>query len=169
MAFHSLFVFASLAASFTGSYAAATRRVTCDDGNVVANRACCAWFPILADIQERLFDGGECGEEVHESLRLTFHDAIGFSPSRGGGGADGSIIAFADTETVFHANGGIDEIVEVQAPFVAQWNVTPGDFIQFAGAVGVSNCPGAPRIPFFAGRPAPTAPSPDLLIPEPFG
>ena len=43
------------------------------------------------------------------------------------------------------------------------------DFIQFAGAVGVSNCPGAPRIPFFAGRPAPVAASPDLLVPEPFG
>ena len=32
-----------------------------------------------------------------------------------------------------------------------------------------SNCPGAPRIPFFAGRPAPVAASPDLLVPEPFG
>ena len=38
-------------------------------------------FPILQDIQTNLFDGGECGEEVHESLRLTFHDAIGFSPA----------------------------------------------------------------------------------------
>jgi cytochrome c peroxidase len=27
-----------------------------------------------------LFDEG-CSEEVHESLRLTFHDAIGFSPA----------------------------------------------------------------------------------------
>ena len=36
-------------------------------------------FPILDDIQTNLFDGGECGEEVHESLRLTFHDAIGVS------------------------------------------------------------------------------------------
>ncbi|KAF5370845.1 hypothetical protein D9758_002113 [Tetrapyrgos nigripes] len=40
--------------------------------------------------------------------------------------------------------------------------------IQLAGAVGVSNCPGAPRIPFFMGRPAPTEASPDGLIPEPF-
>ena len=26
--------------------------------------------------------------------------------------------------------------------------------IQFAGAVGVSNCPGAPQLDFFLGRPA---------------
>ena len=112
---------------------------------------------------------------MHESLRLTFHDAIGFSPKLtsqgkfGGGGADGSIVVFDDIETAFHANGGIDDIVDAQSPFIQKWNVTPGDFIQFAGAVGVSNCPGAPRLNFFAGRPQPTQASPDLLIPEPFG
>lgn len=168
MAFRTLLASVTLAASLTGSYAALTRRVTCPDGNTATNAACCAWFPILEDVQKNLFDGGECGEEVHESLRLTFHDAIGFSKS-GGGGADGSIITFADTETAFHANGGIDDIVDAQTPFVQKWNVTPGDFIQFAGAVGVSNCPGAPRLQFFAGRPDPTAASPDLLVPEPFG
>ena len=113
--------------------------------------------------------------KVHESLRLTFHDAIGFSPALtkqgkfGGTGADGSIMIFDEIETAFHANGGIDDIIDVQVPFVQKWNVTPGDFIQFAGAVGVSNCPGAPRLQFFAGRPAPTQASPDLLVPEPFG
>ncbi len=40
--------------------------------------------------------------------------------------------------------------------------------IQLAGAVGVSNCPGAPQLDFFLGRPEATAPSPDLLVPEPF-
>jgi len=125
-------------------------------------------FPILEDIQENLFDGGECGEEVHESLRLTFHDAIGFSPTKGGGGADGSIITFDEIETVFHANGGIDDIVDVQKPFIAKHNISAGDFIQFAGAVGISNCPGAPRLNFFLGRPPAKAASPDLLVPEPF-
>ncbi|KAH8112289.1 manganese peroxidase 1 precursor [Phellopilus nigrolimitatus] len=169
MAIKTLFLIFTLASSFSNSYAAITRRVSCPDGvHTATNAACCAWFPVLDDIQESLFDGGKCGEEVHESLRLTFHDAIGFSPSKGGGGADGSIITFADVETKFHANNGIDDIVDAQTPFVAKWNVTPGDFIQFAGAVGVSNCPGAPRLQFFAGRPVPTAASPDLLIPEPF-
>jgi len=30
-------------------------------------------------MQKNLFDNGSCGEEAHESLRLTFHDAIGYS------------------------------------------------------------------------------------------
>ena len=101
---------------------ALTRPVACPDGkNTATNAACCALFPVLEDIQESLFDGGECGEEVHESLRLTFHDAIGFSPSMfkkgkwGGGGADGSVIAFDDIETKFHANNGIDDIVSLFA------------------------------------------------------
>ena len=29
-----------------------------------------------------------------------------------GGGADGSMILFADIETAFHANNGIDDIVD---------------------------------------------------------
>ena len=74
----SVIVLSSLLVSFSGARAALTRRVACPDGkNTATNEACCAWFPILEDIQENLFDGGECGEETHESLRLTFHDAIG--------------------------------------------------------------------------------------------
>jgi hypothetical protein len=68
---------------FLSLFAAApsSSMVTCAGGGVTANAACCALFPIIADIQANLFDGAECGEEVHESLRLTFHDAIGFSHS----------------------------------------------------------------------------------------
>nr|AFR44747.1 manganese peroxidase 2 [Volvariella volvacea] len=153
------------------SRAALTRRVACPDGvHTATNEACCALFPIVDVLQSEFFDGGECGEEAHESLRLTFHDAIGFSPTKGGGGADGSIMVFGDIETNFHANGGVDEIVNAQKAFIAQHNITisPGDFIQLAGAVGVSNCAGAPRLEFLLGRPPPVAASPDLLVPEPF-
>ncbi|KAF7359876.1 Peroxidase [Mycena venus] len=134
--------------------ASITKRVTCPTGQTTANAACCVLFPILDDIQANLFDGGECGEEVHESLRLTFHDAIGFSPSQGGGGADGSIITFDAIETAFPANAGIDDIVDAQTPFVNKYNISAGDFIQFAGAVGVSNCPGAPAssVPAWSSR-----------------
>ncbi|KAI0311708.1 manganese peroxidase 1 precursor [Amylostereum chailletii] len=171
MAFKTLATFLALAVAVNA--AATARRVRCADGNVTSNAACCALFPILDDIQTNLFDGGECGEEVHESLRLTFHDAIGISRSAGpsgGGGADGSMITFASIETAFHANGGIDDIVDAQTPFVQKHNATisAGDFIQFAGAVGVSNCPGAPRLEFLFGRPAAKAPAPDLTVPEPF-
>ncbi|KAK0205753.1 manganese peroxidase 1 precursor [Desarmillaria ectypa] len=169
MAFAYILAVLFLLAVVRQSDAALTRRVACADGvHSATNEACCALFPVVADLQENLFDGGECGEEVHESLRLTFHDAIGFSLTKGGGGADGSIVTFSDVETVFHANNGIDGIVERQRPFISAHNMTAGDFIQLAGAVGVSNCPGAPQLNFFLGRPEATAPSPDLLVPEPF-
>ena len=45
---------------------------------MTANEACCVLFPILSDIQENLFEN-ECGDNAHEALRLTFHDAIGIS------------------------------------------------------------------------------------------
>nr|ALJ82909.1 manganese peroxidase 3 [Irpex lacteus] len=168
MAFKQLVTALSIALSFSVAQAAITKRVACPDGkNTATNAACCALFAIRDDIQENLFDGGQCGEEVHESFRLTFHDAIGIG-STGGGGADGSIAVFEEIETAFHANNGVDEIIDEQKPFLARHNITPGDFIQFAGAVGVSNCPGAPRLDFFLGRPNPVAPAPDKTVPEPF-
>ncbi|KAJ7674064.1 manganese peroxidase [Mycena polygramma] len=140
------------------------RRATCAGGQTMQNEACCAWFPVLDDIKTNLFDN-ECG-----ALRLSFHDAIGFSPSGGGGGADGSIIVFNDTELAFNANAGLDDPINAEAPFIAAHNVTPGDFIQFAAAVSLSLCPGAPQVKFMAGRPMPLAPAPgpDGLVPEPF-
>ena len=47
--------------------------------------------------------------------------------SNRGGGADGSIIIFDTEETNFHANLGTDEIVNLQKPFIAKHNMTPGD------------------------------------------
>ncbi|KAI0745458.1 manganese peroxidase isozyme precursor [Earliella scabrosa] len=147
--------------------AAPRKRAACSNGRSAADERCCVWFDVLDDIQTNLFDGGECGEEAHESLRLTFHDAISFSPTLGGGGADGSIMAFADEETSFEASNGLDEIVEEQRPFALSHNVSFGDFIQFAGAVAVSNCVGGPRIQFLAGRSNDSVVSPDGLIPLP--
>ncbi|KAI0350840.1 manganese peroxidase [Trametes cingulata] len=175
MAFKVLASFVSLLAALQVASGAVTRRVACPDGkNTASNAACCALFAIRDDIQQNLFDGGECGEEVHESLRLTFHDAIGISPKIaatgkfGGGGADGSIAIFEDIETNFHANLGVDEIIDEQRQFIQRHNITTADFIQFAGAIGVSNCPGAPRLDVFIGRKDATQPAPDLTVPEPF-
>jgi len=145
-----------------------TKRVTCPTGQTTANAACCVLFPLMDDLQSTLFDNGECGEDVHESLRLTFHDAIGFSPTQGGGGADGSILTFGDIEPNFAANLGTDDIVDALTPILARHNISSGDLIQFAGAVGTSNCPGAPQLEFLLGRPDPVAPSPDGLVPDPF-
>ena len=61
---------------------AITRRVACPDGvNTATNAACCALFAVRDDIQENLFDGGECGEEAHESLRVSFSLFFSFTAS----------------------------------------------------------------------------------------
>ncbi len=44
-----------------------------------------------------------------------------------GGGADGSIMAFAQIETNFKASIGMDEIVEEQRPFALKHKVSFGD------------------------------------------
>ncbi|KAF8483005.1 manganese peroxidase 1 [Russula ochroleuca] len=165
---------ALVAISVGRTSAALTRRIPCPDGvHTATNAACCVLFPIVDSLQENFFEGGQCGEEVHESVRLTFHDAIGFSLSEGpsgGGGADGSIMIFEDIEMQYPANGGVDDIVRAQAQFLSQFGgvISPGDFIQLAGAVGISNCPGAPRLQFLLGRPNATAPAPDNTVPAPF-
>ena len=41
--------------------------------------------------------------------------------------------------------------------------------IQFAGALALTQCPGAPRVDFLLGRKDATRPAPDGLVPEPFG
>ncbi|PPQ70002.1 hypothetical protein CVT24_003777 [Panaeolus cyanescens] len=171
MAFARLSAFITLALGATLVSAAATtasKGVVCPTGQRTANAACCALFPIVDTLQQQLFDGAECGEEAHSALRLSFHDAIGFSIHGGkGGGADGSILAFNTTENAFHANGGIDDITDGQWPLFLQSGLSAGDFVHLAAAVGTANCPGAPRLKFFMGRPAPKAPAPDLTVPEP--
>ncbi|KAJ7582953.1 heme peroxidase, partial [Mycena floridula] len=148
-------------------------RSTCSKGRTAKHAQCCVWYDVLDDIQENLFEGGQCDEVAHDALRLVFHDAIGWSPALfaqgifGGGGADGSIMKFSDIELPFEANAGIESIVEDERPFAHKYNVSYGRLsIQFAGAVSVGNCAGGPRIQFLAGRPDAVGPSPDGLLPE---
>ncbi|KAF8803275.1 manganese peroxidase 1 [Phlegmacium glaucopus] len=128
---------------------------------------CASLVPIVELIQKNLFDGGECGEEAHSALRIAFHDAIGFSIYGMGGGADGSILIFNETETAFPANNGIDDITARQFPVFQESGLSAGDFVHLAAAIGTANCPGAPSLKFFYGRPPPLAPAPDLTVPEP--
>ncbi|CAA7264026.1 unnamed protein product [Cyclocybe aegerita] len=168
MLFARLSTVVTIALGTSLSNAALTKRVTCATGQVTAHAACCALFPVVDLLQDQLFDGAECGEEAHSALRLAFHDAIGFSIHGGkGGGADGSILAFNSTELQFHANGGIDEIIEGQFPVFQQTKLSAGDFVHLAAAVGTANCPGAPRLQFMLGRPPPRVAAPDLTVPEP--
>ncbi|KAF8507705.1 manganese peroxidase [Gautieria morchelliformis] len=148
-------------------------RVTCPNGQSTSNAVCCDFFALRDDLQSNLFDN-QCGEDASEVVRLTFHDAIAFSSSLkqqgqpAGGGADGSMLIFPNVEPNFIPNIGISDSVDALLPFLQKHNtITAGDLIQFAGAVAISNCPGAPRLQFLAGRPNATAPAPDGLQPTP--
>lgn len=110
--------------------------------------------------------------KARKVLRLAFHDAVGYSLAGAyeGDGADGSLITFSDIELGYPANTGIDIPVNSLKPFTARYEqVSAGDLIQFAAAVGLSNCPGAPRLEFFAGRPEATKAASDGTVPSPGG
>ncbi|OBZ76767.1 Versatile peroxidase VPL2 [Grifola frondosa] len=158
--------FVSLFTLVVAVMAAPAKRASCSNGRTASNPKCCVWYDVLDDIQQNLFEGGQCGS--HESLRLTFHDAIAFSPNltRHGqfGGGDGSIMAFAQIETATVANTGVDEIVELQRPFALKHNVSFGDF---SLARRLEQLRGRPRLQFLAGRSNISQPAPDGLIPEP--
>ncbi|KAJ7716902.1 manganese peroxidase 2 [Mycena maculata] len=162
--------FVLLVALATVSNAALTRRVVCPDGNTVTNEACCALFPVLEDIQANMLDFGECGDAAHTALRVSFHDAIGFSNSDAsmGTGADGSIFIFGETELSFSANLGIADAFNLEASFINKHNISIADFIQFSAAVSLTQCPGILRPTFMFGRVDATSPAPDGTVPEPF-
>ncbi|KAF7354119.1 Manganese peroxidase [Mycena venus] len=169
MAFISLLAVFALAACVRAAPSAAAPEAVCPDGTRVGNAACCAFIPLAQDLQKNIFQN-ECGEDAHEALRLTFHDAIAISQKLGpsaGGGADGSMLLFPLVEPEFAANNGVDDSVNNLLPLLAKHPVSAGDLVQFAGAVALSNCPGAPRLEFLAGRPNKTIAAIDGLIPEP--
>jgi hypothetical protein len=84
-----------------------------------------------------------------------------------GTGADGSFLLFPDIEPNFHANLGTIDAVDFLTPFLDNHNVTAADLIQFAGALGLTQCQGAPALEFLAGRPNAKQAPPDGLVPEP--
>ncbi|EJD50148.1 hypothetical protein AURDEDRAFT_199636 [Auricularia subglabra TFB-10046 SS5] len=171
MAFTGLRAFAVIAALAVASNAAPAldTRALCPDGvNRVNNLQCCRFIPVRDALISEIFEG-QCGENAHSTVRIAFHDAIGFSTRGGkGGGADGSMIAFGATELAFAANAGIDEIVEDLQPFADAHGVSYGDIIQFGSSVALSLCPGAPLVQTFVGRRNATAPAPDGTVPDPF-
>jgi cytochrome c peroxidase len=132
------------------------------------NPKCDFLEPIKTDLIENFFTN-ECGDAAHGALRLSFHDAIGISKTEGGGGADGSIIIFNATELLDPGNIGIDDVLGEESPFFFKHAdaITPGDFIQFAGALSLSLCAGAPTVQFVIGRPPPKEPAPDFIVPQP--
>ncbi|EJF56747.1 manganese peroxidase [Dichomitus squalens LYAD-421 SS1] len=170
MAFKWSSILALVTLATLASAAPTQSTVTCSDGTVVPDSVCCEFIPLREALNDQVIQS-DCGEDAHELLRLTFHDAIAISQSLGpsaGGGADGSMLLFPTVEPAFFANLGIADSVNNLIPFMSQFpNISPGDLVQFAGAVAITNCPGAPQLEFLAGRPNGTAPAIDGLIPEP--
>ncbi|KAJ6583482.1 heme peroxidase [Mycena vulgaris] len=158
----------------TAVSATPTPSAACSNGRTASSSTCCVWYKVLDDIQANLFEGGTCDDFAHDALRLSFHDAIGYSPGMagkgifGGGGADGSLIEFASTELSYHANDGLEEIVAEEKALADKYGVSYGDIVQFAAAVSVRNCAGGPRISFMAGRANATQAAPDGLVPAPY-
>ncbi|KAJ7111693.1 manganese peroxidase [Mycena epipterygia] len=161
MAFTALLALFALSASVR---AAPAKGAVCPDGTHVGNAACCPFVPLAKNLQQTLFQN-ECGEDAHEAIRLTFRRSLVFYLP--GGGADGSMLLFPTVEPNFHANNGIDDAVNNLLEILPKAGVSAGDLVQFAGAVALSNCPGAPQLEFMAGRPNKTFAAIDGLIPEP--
>jgi len=146
------------------------KRSLCPDGiHSTINPACCSWAQVRDNFITNIFDH-KCGEDVHSLIRITFHDAIGFSTTNPalGGGADGSMITFQDQELTYHANTGIDFITGFLQPFADENKIGYADAIYFGIAVATSLCPGAPKLNAFVGRANATRAAPDHTVPEPF-
>lgn len=60
--------------------------------NTATNAACCGLFAVRDDLNQNLFNGGQCNDEAHEALRLTFHDAIAISPALEAQGTFGYVL-----------------------------------------------------------------------------
>ncbi|KLO15186.1 heme peroxidase [Schizopora paradoxa] len=143
--------------------ASSLKRVACPASNI----ECCVFFDLANTLKQTVFTD-QCGTNAQSAIQLTFNDAIGFSMSGGpseGTGADGSIIVFSETELQDPANSGVTDIIQTLTPLLQQFNISAGDLVQFAGAVGLSTCPGSPKLQFLAGRPNPTVPAALGLIP----
>ncbi|KAF9039996.1 heme peroxidase [Panaeolus papilionaceus] len=183
-----LIVIALGASVVSAAVATTPKGVVCKTGQHTAHAACCALFLIVDRLQKDLFDGAQCGEDVHSALRLSFHDAIGFS-IHGGKQASSTFAprkGFIDqlfsgvevlTDLSLHlikqrtpfppTEGLIDVVTDAHWPLFLQSGLSLGDFVHLAAAVGTANCPGAPRLQFFMGRPAPKGPAPEHTVPEP--
>ena len=86
---------------------------------------------------------------------------------------------------ILNGKSSIDDITDRQFPVFLETGLSAGDLsvfllsqnflilieysVHLAAAIGTGNCPGAPRLRFFFGRPPPKAAAPDLTVPEPTG
>ncbi|KAF9033738.1 heme peroxidase [Hymenopellis radicata] len=133
------------------------------------NPACVPWYGIRDAIMGGIFQG-RCNDLSRAAIRLSFHDAAPFSlalqaAGQPNGAADGSIIFHPD-EVQRPANDGLQTIAGILQPLPEQFNVSAGDIVAVAGALGVLSCPGGPVIRTYVGRSGPPPVNPDGLLPD---
>ncbi|KZS91592.1 heme peroxidase [Sistotremastrum niveocremeum HHB9708] len=141
--------------------------------STLINQQCWPWYAIRDLLRADVFDGGSCAKNARAALRLTFHDAVGYSQAQEdlgkyvGGGADGSILQFPQ-----ELSYGLRAIITTLSSFVANYplatsTISFGDLVAFAGTLGLSYCSRAPEMMFYAGRPAAKGPAADGLVSGP--
>ncbi|KAF7305266.1 Peroxidase [Mycena chlorophos] len=153
------------------------RRVTCAGGQTTSNEACCVLFPVLEDLQTNMFANDTCSDASHTALRVSFHDAIGFSLHNKSMGCAKSYAELARTALSsssarlsfpYPANLGIADAFNLEAPFInAHPEISVADFIQFTAAVSLTKCPGVAQPTFMFGRVDAKAPAPIGTVPQP--
>ncbi|KAK4126906.1 class II peroxidase [Parathielavia appendiculata] len=131
--------------------------------------ACCVYKYVAADMAAVFRDAssGECTELARQAVRLGFHDAGTWSKTRGGGGADGSIILA--TEWLRAENRGLEAIaavVQVWYDLYHPHGASMADLVQLAANVAAVSCPLGPRVRSFVGRNDSAVPAPEGLLPD---
>ncbi|KAK4044268.1 versatile peroxidase VPL1 [Parachaetomium inaequale] len=134
------------------------------------SNTCCVW-KYIADVMAAAFrgsGGGECNELARQAVRLGFHDAGTWSKTKGGGGADGSII-LAPGEMARSENRGLEAIAAQMMAWYAVWHphgAGMADLIQMAATVAAVSCPLGPRVRSFVGRNDSAVPAPEGRLPD---
>lgn len=147
------------------------------DSNRCRQDTCCVWKYISDDLQ-RKFQGrsGRCTKWARKAIRMGFHDAGTWSlkTEKFGGGADGSIILAG--ELARGENHGLEEMGALYQQVYDKYHnqlgfrdVTMADLIQMGANIATVVCPLGPRVRSWVGRRDSNKPSPQHLMPSPFG
>lgn len=140
------------------------------DGALCRRDTCCIW-KYISDEMWKTFRGsaGRCNNLARGAVRLGFHDAGVWSKTKGGGGADGSILLTDELDRP--DNNGLQPIAAKMREWHAKYRsygVGMADLIQFGATVATVTCPLGPRIRTYVGRVDRAEAGPEGLLPSPF-
>ncbi|KAI1320891.1 peroxidase [Xylariaceae sp. FL0255] len=129
----------------------------------------CVWYYAAGTMSASFTSSQGCTDLARGAIRLGFHDAAAWYDGAAYGGADGSIL-LTDELTRAENKGLATIAMQMQGWYTTYHPYGAGmaDLIQLGAILGISACPGGPRIRAFTGRiDNPTEALPNLL-PSPF-